>query len=260
MRSEGIVRLRRAAALAASLVLCVLHFWRLCLRGPLTLERRALWAQISARRVLIALGIEVRMEGQPPARGLAVSNHLSYLDVIAFSAAMPCFFVSKTEVRRWPFFGKAARSGGTIFLDRTSHSSAVLVAHEIAERLKLPVPVLLFPEGTTTDGAQVLHFHSRLIDPAIQDRAPITACAIRFAAAADGGRLAERELCWFGDQAFLPHLWKVLGLAGFSAEIRFGEPRVYTSRHFAAEQTHAQVTAMRRDSSSFLNQLRAERN
>ncbi len=240
------MRPRRAAALAATLVLCILRFWRLCLRGPLTLELRALWLQVSARRVLTALGIEVRVEGQPPSRGLVVANHLSYLDIIAFSAALPCFFVSKAEVRRWPFFGKAARSGGTIFLDRTSRSSAELVAGEIAERLKLPVPVLLFPEGTTTDGAQVLHFHSRLMDPAIQYAAPITACAIRFSAATESGRPAERDLCWFGDQAFLPHLWKILGLAGISAEIRFGEPRVYSSRHFAAAQTHAEVTAMRR--------------
>ncbi len=215
------------------------------MRGPLTLERRALWLQASAHRALAALAIQVRIEGQPPARGLAVSNHLSYLDIVAFSAAMPCFFVSKAEVSRWPYFGKAARSGGTIFLDRASRSSAEAVARQIAERLKLPIPVLLFPEGTSTDGAEVLHFHSRLLDPAIQCGAPITACAIRYAAAAGTAQLAERDLCWFGDQAFLPHLWKVLGLTGFSAEIRFGEPRLYTGRHVAGEQAHAEVTAMR---------------
>ena len=241
---SGAVRLRRAAALAVALVLCVLRFWLARLRRPFTLERRALWVQASARRVLAALGIAVRVQGPPPAHGLAVSNHLSYLDVVAFSSVMPCFFVSKAEVRRWPFFGKAARSGGTIFLDRASRASAQAVARQIAERLTLPVPVLLFPEGTSTDGAQVLRFHSRLIDPAVQCAAPVTACAIRYAPA-PRTHIAERDLCWYGDQAFLPHLWKVLGLAGFSAEIHFGEPRVYAHRHAAAVETHAEVAAMR---------------
>ena len=81
---------------------------------------------------------------------------------------MPCFFVAKMEIGGWPFFGKAARSGGTIFVDRSSLASAMSVAEQMTERLKLPipVPVLLFPEGTSTDGSQVLRFHSRLIDPA----------------------------------------------------------------------------------------------
>ena len=63
---------------------------------------------------------------------------------------MPCFFVAKMEVDRWPIFGKAARSGGTIFLDRSSLASAMSAADQITERLKLPIPVLLFPEGTST--------------------------------------------------------------------------------------------------------------
>jgi len=75
---------------------------------------------------------------------------------------MPCFFVAKMEIDGWPVFGKAARAGGTIFLDRASLASAKSVAEQITERLSLPipVPVLLFPEGTSTDGAQLLRFHS----------------------------------------------------------------------------------------------------
>ena len=157
-----------------------------------------------------------QVEGQPPACGLVVSNHLSYLDIIIISAAMPCFFVAKMEIGGWPFFGKAARTGGTIFLDRSSLASAMSVAEQMTERLRLPVPVLLFPEGTSTDGAEVLRFHSRLIDPATTAGAPITAAAIRYVL--EGG-VEERELCWFGDEQFMPHLWKVLGVAGFSAQL-----------------------------------------
>ena len=71
------------------------------------------------------------MEGQPPTCGLVVSNHLSYLDIVIISAAMPCFFVAKMEIGGWPFFGKAARSGGTIFLDRSSLASAKSVAEQM---------------------------------------------------------------------------------------------------------------------------------
>jgi 1-acyl-sn-glycerol-3-phosphate acyltransferase len=171
-----------------------------------------------------------------------VANHLSYLDILIISRAMPCFFVSKTEVGRWPYFGRAARTGGTIFIDRSSHASTTEVAQQIAERLRLPIPVLLFPEGTSSDGSQVLRFHPSLFEPAIMAGVPITAASVRYRID-DGGK--ESELCWFGDSLFLPHLWKVLGTAGFSPEVRFGEPRVYPDRRAAAQGTHDEVVVMR---------------
>ena len=237
-------RFRRAVALGLALALVILRFWLLRLRGPLTLERRARWVQQSARGILTSLGIHYRVEGQPATRGLVVCNHLSYIDILVLSAAMPCFFVAKIEIGGWPFFGKAARTGGTIFVDRSSLASAMTVAEQMTERLKLPIPipVLLFPEGTSTDGSSILRFHSRLIDPATSMGAPITTASVRYVI--DGG-VEERELCWYGDEAFAPHLWKVLGVTGFEAEVQFGEPRVYTDRRTAADQTHAEITAMR---------------
>lgn len=235
-------RVRRAVALAFALWLCVVRYWLKRLRGPLTLEQRAVWLQQAAIMILKCLGIGSEVEGEPPSCGLVVSNHLSYLDIIIISAAMPCFFVAKMEIGGWPFFGKAARTGGTIFLDRSSLASAMSVAEQMTERLKLPVPVLLFPEGTSTDGAQVLRFHSRLIDPATTAGAPITAAALRYEI--EGG-VEERELCWYGDESFTTHLWKVLGVAGFSAQLRFFEPKIYPDRRTAADLTHAEITAWR---------------
>jgi 1-acyl-sn-glycerol-3-phosphate acyltransferase len=208
----------------------------------MTLERRALWLQGSARAILKVLDIKTVVEGQPPMCGLVVSNHLSYLDIIIISAAVPCFFVSKIEVGDWPFFGKAARSGGTIFLDRSSRDSANAVAEQMTARLKLPIPVLLFPEGTSTDGSQVLRFHSRLIDPATVAGVPITAAAIQYVV---GGGVEERELCWFGASGFTGHLWKVLGVKSFAARLHFGQPRVYSDRRVAADQTHDEIVAWR---------------
>jgi 1-acyl-sn-glycerol-3-phosphate acyltransferase len=212
------------------------------LRGPITVERRVRWAHASSQRILARLGIRYHVAGTPPTHGLVVCNHLSYLDVLILSAVMPCFFVAKMEISGWPLFGKAARNVGTIFLDRSSQESATSVAEQMTERFKLPIPVLLFPEGTSTDGSQVLRFHSRLIDPATSTGTPITTAAVRYLIE-DG--TPERELCWYGGASFAPHLLKVLGVAGFSAKVRFGESRVYTDRRVAADTTHAEVTTMR---------------
>jgi 1-acyl-sn-glycerol-3-phosphate acyltransferase len=211
-------------------------------RGPLSPVDRAMWLQSACRGALNSLSLSYRIAGSPPSSGLVVSNHLSYLDIVFYSAAMPCFFVSKAEVKRWPYFGAAARAGGTIFLDRTSRCSAAAVAQEMATRLNLPVPLLLFPEGTSTDGCALGRFHPGLFQSAIDTGAPVAAAAIRYI---PGDDAAESSLCWFGDAGFSSHLWKVLAAPPFTAEIRFGESLVYADRRSAADDTQELVTAMR---------------
>lgn len=235
-------RLRRAVALAFSLFVVAVRYWLLRVRGPVPMEQRAQWLQNSCRLILRSLGIHASIEGAPPSHGLVVSNHLSYLDILILSSAMPCFFVSKIEIGSWPFFGWAARAGGTIFLDRSSRASATAVARQMAERFKTQVPVLLFPEGTSTDGSSVLPFHPRLIDPATSNGIPVTAAAVRYTI--EGG-VEEQELCWFGDESFAPHMLKALGAPGFTALVMFGEPRIYPDRRTAANATHAEIVAMR---------------
>jgi 1-acyl-sn-glycerol-3-phosphate acyltransferase len=233
---------RRAVALAFALVMCLATYWMRRLRGPMTLVDRARWLQTAAQRVLRSVGIRSTVVGEVPDSGVVVANHLSYLDIVILASAMPCFFVAKAEIARWPFFGKAARAGGTLFINRGSLMSAERVAGAISERLALPVPVLFFPEGTSTDGTEVLRFHSRLFEPAVQAAVPVTTATLRYVIE-DGSD--ERELCWYGDDPFLPHLWKALGTAGFMAEVQFGEPRVYPHRRVAADETHAEITAQR---------------
>ena len=236
--------IRRAVALVFALALSIIRYGLLRLRGPLSMESHALWGQQTARAIMAVVGIHYHVEGTPPTSGLVVANHLSYLDVVILAAAMPCFFVAKIEIGGWPFFGWAARACGTIFLDRTSKESAMSVADQMVERLKLQIPVLLFPEGTSTDGSQLLPFHPRLIDPATSTGVQVTAAAVRYVIE-DG--TPERELCWFGDETFGAHLLKVLGVAGFSAELRFGQPHVYPDRRTAADATQAEIAKMREE-------------
>ena len=209
--------------------------------------RRARWLQTACRQVTRSLGIRFRVEGTPPTNGLLVSNHLSYLDILIYSAAVPCVFVSKAEVNSWPYFGFAARQGGTIFIDRTRRASALEVAQEMARRLADPAPILVFPEGTSSDGAQVMRFHSSLFEPAAATGAVVTAAAVRYESA---GSAPESDLCWFGDESFLSHLWKTLGGPGFTAQLVFGQPRVYANRREAARETHEEVAGMRERLSS----------
>jgi len=232
---------RRAVALAWALIMCMARLALARARGPLTPVRRALWLQSACRGVLSSIGVKWRVAGAVPSHGLVVSNHLSYLDIGVYSAVMPCVFVSKAEVRRWPYFGMAARAGGTIFLDRASRASAAAAASEMSARLNLPVPVLLFPEGTSTDGSQVMRFHSALFQPVVNAGAPVTAAAVWYSAES----VPESALSWFGDEAFLPNLWKVLGTRHVTAEVRFADPRTYPDRRTAATAAHSEVAAMR---------------
>jgi 1-acyl-sn-glycerol-3-phosphate acyltransferase len=188
------------------------------------------------------LGIRAVVTGNPPSRGLVVSNHISYIDIAIYAATLPCSMVAKAEVSAWPLFGMMARASGALFVDRGSRSSALAVTEQVAERLRGPIPVLFFPEGTSTDGSKVQRFHSRLFTPAVEAGAPVTAAAIRYLTE-DG--TPERELCWFGDTLLLPHLWNALGVAGVFAEVHFGEPRVYRHRRVAADETHNEIAAMR---------------
>lgn len=233
---------RRAVVLASGLLICLFRSLASRLAGRDSWELRGHWMQESGRFVTDLLGIKVTVSGTPPQGGLVVANHLSYLDILIFGTAFPCNLVSKAEIGRWPFFGALARCGGTLFVDRSSLASALSVSDQIAKRLHGKVSVLFFPEGTSTDGRELRRFRSRLYTPAVEAGVPITSAAIRYIP--DDGS-PESTLCWFGDDAFLPHLWKALGGPNFSAEVHFGEPRVYTDRRFAADQTYEEVQAMR---------------
>lgn len=171
---------RRAATLVFALSVSILRLGLARLSGPFTLQRRALWIQSTARLVIFSLGIPVRISGRPPTHGLIVSNHLSHFDTAVYASIVSCSMVAKAEVARWPVFGMMARASGALFVDRSSRSSAVLVTQQVAERLNGALPVLFFPEGTSTDGSEVLRFHSRLFTPAVEAGIQVTGATIRY--------------------------------------------------------------------------------
>ncbi len=236
--------LLRGIVLALSLLEVLLRFvvLRLKLRRRLSLQHRADWLHRASTIIVQRLSMGVTVTGPVPASGLVVSNHLSYLDILLYAAAMPCTFVSKSEVLGWPMFGILARCGGTIFVKRTRVHSVNDSARRIADALNSGILVILFPEGTSTDGATVLSFLSALFQPAIQTHSPIHAAAIGYSLA-DG---VEADLCYYGDITFLPHLLGALAHEGVEGRIAFeGEARTYSNRKKAANATWKDVVCLR---------------
>lgn len=178
------------------------------------------WLHESCAHTLRAIDVQLESEGQIPTCGLIVSNHLSYLDILALSATLPCVFVSKAEVEQWLIFGRYARWAGAVFVRRHDRGDVARANDAIRDALPEGVPVVLFPEGTTTDGQRVLRFHSTMLQPAINTAAPITPCAIRYELE-DGD--PSLEVCWWGDMTLLPHLWNLLGKKTIRGRIVFGE-------------------------------------
>jgi 1-acyl-sn-glycerol-3-phosphate acyltransferase len=238
----------RGLVLAIAITLCRFRFLAVWLRAwshgtPVTSRQRANWLHSCGRLALSAMGIGYRVEGNVPSGAtLIAANHLSYLDILICAAAVPCAFVAKKEIRDWPVFGPLSRHGGTIYVDRESRAHSWHTAEEMAARLDENIPVLFFPEGTSTDGSEVHRFHSALFDPAVDAGLPVVPAAICYEVKGKGH---ERDLCWFGDETFLPHLLRLLAVESFTAVVRFGEPEIHPDRRTAAYRSHEAVETMR---------------
>lgn len=130
--------------------------------------RRVRLRQAWSRRILAVLGVELDAAvAQAVPGSLLVANHISWLDIFVINAVLPAAFVAKHEVRHWPVIGWLAAQNDTVFLRRGSRGHARIINAEIAAILAEGRDVAVFPEGTTTDGTHLLHFHSALLQPAL---------------------------------------------------------------------------------------------
>jgi 1-acyl-sn-glycerol-3-phosphate acyltransferase len=236
----------KTALMTAALVEVAASFAMQCLRlsgaKPLTARERANWLQDAACTVLKRIGMEVVAEGDPPLHGLVVSNHLSYLDVLAYASIAPCVFVAKQEVRAWPVFGAFATIAGTIYVDRERSATNGGVSALIEQALQAGVPVVLFPEGTSSNGKSVLRFHSRFFEPAVRGHAVVTAAAIGYASST----AEEAALAYYGNDVFGPHLVRTLGQRHLEARVAFAATgQRYADRKEAARATQAEVELLR---------------
>jgi 1-acyl-sn-glycerol-3-phosphate acyltransferase len=238
----------RVLWLAGEVVLAIVRFSALIARQGGIPDRaaRTLWLQRVCRRSLRVFQLDVRLAGPIPSRGLLVCNHVSYLDILVLGAITPCVFVSKCEVKRWPVFGWFASLAGTLFLRRDKRSDVARMAPEMCRLLDDGLLVTLFPEGTTSDGRDVLPFKSSLLEPATRHPCRISAGFIEYALS-DGD--VAQEVCYWKDMTLLPHLLNLFGKSGVAARLCFAEFReARLDRKQLARQLRSQVLGLRQTS------------
>lgn len=184
-----------------------------------TWRRRAIkhWAQ----SLLRILDLQLHVHGLPHLHGqpaMLVANHVSWLDIYAINAIMPVRFVAKSEVRRWPAIGWLSARTGTLFIERTQRRDTARINHEIAAAMQSGDIVTVFPEGTTSDGAGVLRFHSSLLQPALLARAEVHPVALRYQH--DDGTLCT-EAAYDGDKTLWDTMRQVVAVPRIHVHVWF---------------------------------------
>ncbi|HKJ63548.1 MAG TPA: lysophospholipid acyltransferase family protein [Hyphomicrobiales bacterium] len=178
------------------------------------------------------MGVRVHLSGATVADGpmLLVSNHISWVDIPVLASIAPLSFVAKREVSTWPFVSSLAKLQRTIFIDRTRRAAVTETREEILKRLNASERILLFAEGTSSDGNQVLDFKSSLF-AAIEEKEgengyKLQTCAIVYTHihGLPMNRQQRPAIAWYGDMDMLSHAWGVLKSGPIDVRVRLGEP------------------------------------
>jgi 1-acyl-sn-glycerol-3-phosphate acyltransferase len=245
---QGIPARAGLARIAWRLVKCVIVIvyavWTCALLIPFwKLPRRMRWVSDFGRRVLWALGLTVECRGTP-GRGplLLVSNHVSWLDIMAINSVSPARFVSKAAVRHWPVVGWIVECGNTLFIERESKRDALRVVHQVAESLQAGDVVAVFPEGTTSDGHAVRPFHANLLQAAVSTCTPVQPIVLRFS---DAANAVSPAAPYTGDMTLVDSIWSIVGTRGLKVRVTLlpPVPSEGVSRRELSDQLHAQIEA-----------------
>jgi len=191
------------------------------------------------------LGLRVTTTGpMPTAPFLLVSNHLSYVDVIVYGAKLRAAFVAKSEVAGWPVVGPLARWVGTIFVDRRVRRDVTRVNASTEAALDDGLGVVVFAEGTSSAGDEVLPFRSSLLEPAARADHPLVAAAIGYRTP-PGSPPARDVVAWWADMTFTGHFLTLLTLPRVEARVSFApaEP-IDADRHALADRLHRTVSGL----------------
>jgi lyso-ornithine lipid O-acyltransferase len=207
-----------------------------------SLASRVEWLQHASILHGLGCGLTMRVSGEVPTGGLIVANHISYLDIIALSTVTRCAFVSKREIGTWPLFGTYAKMGATIFVDRERRGDVADVAADMRTHLDAGIPLVLFPEGTSSDSTCVLPFRSSLFEPVVKLTCPLTACGLRYEI--EEGSVRD-DVAYWGDTALLPHLLNLITKRRVTAFLHFGTSRVRNEgRKTLARELREEVCAL----------------
>ncbi|MEL7059130.1 MAG: lysophospholipid acyltransferase family protein [Acidobacteriota bacterium] len=170
--------------------------------------------------------MRVKVEGSPPREPtLMVANHLSYLDIPLLGGLLPTTFVGKADLRGWPALGAVFDAAGTIFIDRGSKKDLLRVMDEVRTALADGLSVIVFPEGTSGRGDEILPFKPSLLEVAAASGLPVAWATIHYATP-PGEQPPSESVCWWGDELLLPHYLRMIRLPSIAATVRFGAESV----------------------------------
>ncbi|MCX7096409.1 MAG: lysophospholipid acyltransferase family protein [Methylococcales bacterium] len=162
------------------------------------------------------LNLRVNQEGVLPDQGtMLVSNHISWLDIIVIGQFLPAYFVAKSDISGWPVIGFLAKQGGTVFIRRGDKQQIKATSEQMLGLLKQNSTIIAFPEGTTTAGQDVQHFHASLFQPALMAQSAIQAAVVQYQGE------ARVQAPFIGDDEFVSHLLKMLALDKIEVSLSF---------------------------------------
>jgi 1-acyl-sn-glycerol-3-phosphate acyltransferase len=198
--------------------------------GSLLIPNKQYWRQLIfeywSRGFRRISGMKIEVVGtRPKPPFFLVCNHLSYVDIPALRCTVDGVFVAKGEISHWPVAGRIIRDMGTIFIDRSNRRDIPRAGAEILRKLDEGEGVVIFPEGTSTKGDDVLPFNSSFLEFASKSGIPVSYASITYEVP-DGELRASDSVCWWDETVFMDHLKRFFGLTEFTAVIKFGESPV----------------------------------
>jgi len=176
-------------------------------------------------RIVHALKLRVDAQGVPPLDrsrpALLVANHVSWLDIFVINVVCPARFVAKSEIREWPLVGILCERAGTLFIERARRRDTGRLNDIMRTALENGDRVAVFPEGTTSDGRCIQHFHASLLQPAVAIGAPLHPTAVRYLRP-DGS--VNVEAAYYGDMSLLQSILQLIAQRELRAEVIFAPP------------------------------------
>ena len=217
-------------------LVALVHLWISVLGMP---NRWKIISRINRTYTLLLrsiLNIKVTIvgnEGQLERGGyVIIANHVGYIDGIVLGSIFPIVFVSKKEVRSWPIVGQWNILCGTVFIDRQHKEQVGLLVQEMSRKLKHEANILLFPEGTSTNGERMLPFQTVPLAAPLRSRSVIMPATLVYKSLDDVPvNTANRDLIyWYGNMDFVSHFWKLLALRSIEVLVTI-QPKVECFRY-----------------------------
>lgn len=192
--------------------------------------------------IALILGLKIKREGKiSEDPRLIVSNHISWLDIVAIGATQPCVFIAKSTVVNWPIIGYLAKMSGTLFVDRQNRKDLYKVMEKSKSAIDEGLSLVFFPEATTTNGKEIKTFHPSIYQTAIDTHSTTQAVAICYPV--DACQISAAP--YIDDDSFISHLIRILKTPGIDVTLHYCTPIPTTYNHnrkALAQSTQNQVS------------------